>query len=549
MDLPTVSECTDKQLLKAYTSRRDESAFAELVKRHSAMAKRLCWRILGNEQDADDAVQAVFMVLARRAKLVAWQSSIANWLYGAAWRIAHREVRRRGKLRRQDYDMNTHPESPAVERELETFEGQLYPLINQLPTRYRTAIIHCYLEGMPRKEAATELGISESVLKGRLERARELLRKQLTTADDQEITQLTSGALVALISQSRLSGQQIQNLAQSSIGYAAGVSSSTVSALSIRLANGDSQMLLAAFQLKTALFACGIAGALGGLGWAVNEFLATAPVAAAATIVADAPIDQQKDLATKRHLTAIVYAMHLYADNHEGKLPPAAVPNSNLPIEKRLSGFVLLLPYLGLRPEYINENDPEWKAWHADNARARAIHAKIDLTKAWDDPANAEAAKSIVPEFLCPLESTTQDAQGRGLSHFAMVRGGLNRDNGMFPLAGNQDLAIPDINDGTSQTVAVGQIHDKPGPWIAAGSSTARFFNPISDKTQAGFGSSQAGLAYFANGDSTTYCLDLASTSTTEIDALSGRDDRKLFDMDSLKQYPTMTEALMKTKK
>ncbi len=121
-----------------------------------------------------------------------------------------------------------------------------------------------------------------------------------------------------------------------------------------------------------------------------------------------------------------------------------------------------------------------------------------------------------------------------------MVRGGLNRDNGMFPLSGKQDLAFSEINDGTSATIAVGQIHDKPGPWIAAGDSTARFLNPVSDKTRPGFGSPIDGMAYFANGDSFTYCLDLPSTPANVLDLLSGRDDRQLFDMDSLKQYPSL---------
>lgn len=505
------------------------------------MVKRLCWRLLGNEQDADDAVQAVFMVLARRARLIAWQSSIANWLYGAAWRISKGEIRRRSKLPRQDYDMNMHPETPADTPELEAGEDQLYPSIYRLPARYRSAIVLCYLEGKSRKEAAVELGISESVLKGRLERGRELLRKKLLSVDGQPITLLTSGALVAVISQSAFTAEKIGSVSQCALDYAASASSVSLPDLSVQLANGDSQIMFASFQLKAALVACGLAGAFGGIGIALNALWATPTVAVATPAIADQANNEQKDMATKRHLQAILYAVHAYADDHEGKLPPAVVPNPNLPLEKRLSGFVLLLPYLGLRPSYLEENDPQWKAWHADNQRARAVHAKIDLTKAWDDPVNAEAAKSIVPEFLCPLETASTDQQGRALTHFAMVRGGLNRDNGMFPLITNQELAIPDISDGTSSTVAVGQVHDKPGPWIAAGESTSRFLNPLSDKTRPSFGSPVSGLAYFANGDGYTYCLDLGSTAQSIVDVLSGRDDKQPMNMNALKQYPTLT--------
>ncbi len=179
-------------------------------------------------------------------------------------------------------------------------------------------------------------------------------------------------------------------------------------------------MVLASFQAKTVLIACGLGRATGGLGWVISNLMqptpvATAPANTATANAADQAENEQKDIATKRHLQAILYAIHAYAEANEGKLPPASVPNPNLPIEKRLSGFVLLLPYLGVRPSFIEENNPEWKAWHADNQRARAIHAKIDLTKAWDDPANAAAAKSIVPEFLCPLEPTTTNDKQMGL--------------------------------------------------------------------------------------------------------------------------------------
>ena len=111
--------------------------------------------------------------------------------------------------------------------------------------------------------------------------------------------------------------------------------------------------------------------------------------------------DEQIDEISLRHLKAVAYAVHAYWEK-KGTFPPATVPNANLPANKRLSGFVLLLPYLGVRPSWLPENDEGWEKRHADNAAAQKLFDKIDLKKAWDDPVNAAAAKTIVQEFVVP---------------------------------------------------------------------------------------------------------------------------------------------------
>ena len=203
--------------------------------------------------------------------------------------------------------------------------------------------------------------------------------------------------------------------------------------------------------------------------------------------------DEQIDEISLRHLKAVVYAMHAYLEKN-GTFPLATVPNPKLPIEKRLSGFVLLLPYLGVRRSWLPENDEGWQKWHADNAAAKQLFDKIDLKKAWDDPVNATAAKTILLEFVVPGGAQLRDKRGYAISHFAFVRGSDGNDNGAFPLEPAKGLTIKDFPDGTSVTLAIGQIRNTLVPWIAAGTSTARFvYHPADKSGKPSFGGPYVG--------------------------------------------------------
>jgi RNA polymerase sigma factor (sigma-70 family) len=169
---------TDGELLRGFAVRREEAAFAELVRRHGPMVLALCRRLLPQDADVEDAFQATFLVLARRAASIRRQESAAGFLYGVAWRVATRvraEAARRPVAPRPDAGRND-PAAEAARRELRAI---LDAELSRLPEKYRTPLVLCYLEGHSHAEAAGRLGWPEGTVKGRLARARDLLRGRL----------------------------------------------------------------------------------------------------------------------------------------------------------------------------------------------------------------------------------------------------------------------------------------------------------------------------------------------------------------------------------
>ncbi len=156
-----------------------EAAFAMLVDRHGPMVMRVCRGALGTTHDAEDASQAVFLVLARRAGSVRRCDSAASWLYGVARRVAaraRRDVARRRKHERRKAEMAArHAEPPVVS---DASEG-IYDEIDALPEIYRSAVVLCYLEGLSHEQAASRLRCPLRTLQSRLLRAKERLRVRL----------------------------------------------------------------------------------------------------------------------------------------------------------------------------------------------------------------------------------------------------------------------------------------------------------------------------------------------------------------------------------
>ncbi len=167
-------------LLARFVSARDHGAFAELLARHGPMVLGLCRRVLGDAHDAEDAFQATFLVLARKAGSIRRPESLASWLHGTAFRLALR-LRRRNCSREQREGRTPARSTPSPLDELSAREllTTVDEELRKLPETYRLPIVLCCLEGLSQEEAAHRLGCSASSIKGRLERGRVLLRERL----------------------------------------------------------------------------------------------------------------------------------------------------------------------------------------------------------------------------------------------------------------------------------------------------------------------------------------------------------------------------------
>jgi RNA polymerase sigma factor (sigma-70 family) len=170
----------ERDLLNRFVTRGDEAAFAALVERHAAMVFGICRRVLGHAHDAEDAFQAVFLVLARRAGSVRKIDSLGSWLHGVAYHVATNLRRDRGRRCAREASAAGRARPAGAEDAARREAGDvLDEELVRLPERFRAPLVLCYLEGKSREEAARELGWSPGTLRGRLGRGRELLRARL----------------------------------------------------------------------------------------------------------------------------------------------------------------------------------------------------------------------------------------------------------------------------------------------------------------------------------------------------------------------------------
>lgn len=177
----TLTGLGDGPLLERYVTRRDGDAFAALVDIHGPMVLGLCRRMLRDPRDVEDAFQATFLVLVRKAPAIRDRTLLGNWLYGVAFRVARRTRAR--TLRRRDreapagwVDLAAGPE-PAIPSEAEPLLDQE---LNRLPEKYRAPLVLCYLRGRTHDQAAQELRCPVGTVRSRMARGRDLLRDRLT---------------------------------------------------------------------------------------------------------------------------------------------------------------------------------------------------------------------------------------------------------------------------------------------------------------------------------------------------------------------------------
>ena len=176
---------SDEQLIDQFlTGQKEdsESAFETLVKRHGPMVLGVCRHVLRRDQDAEDAFQATFLVLARKAGTIHNREILGCWLYEVAYRTAIRARERRARSTprmeiQEVAESHSGPENAVSRSELRLL---LRAEVDGLPAKYRSLVLHTYIEGQSNEQVARLLGCPVGTVKGRLSRARDLLRARLS---------------------------------------------------------------------------------------------------------------------------------------------------------------------------------------------------------------------------------------------------------------------------------------------------------------------------------------------------------------------------------
>jgi RNA polymerase sigma factor (sigma-70 family) len=209
-----VQHWTDRQLLDDFATGHSEAAFAALVARHGPMVLRVCRRVLSHEQDAEDAFQATFLVLAGNAGSIRNRDTVGDWLHGVAYRTALNT--KRGTARRRSHEARLRAVAPQAASPLwDDVQAVLDEEILRLPPCFRKAFVLCVLEGKSGPEVAAELGCKEGTVKSRVNRARRLLQQQLARRGIQLAALLGTLAIAERAGRASLP----HTLAQATVGF------------------------------------------------------------------------------------------------------------------------------------------------------------------------------------------------------------------------------------------------------------------------------------------------------------------------------------------
>jgi RNA polymerase sigma factor (sigma-70 family) len=258
---------SDGELLGYFVEQQNETAVAALVRRHGPMVWGVCRRVLRNDHDAEDAFQATFLVLVRRAASITPREMVGNWLYGVAHKTALKARAMRTKRQAKETQVTEMPEpTVAQQNHGDDLQEALDQELSRLPDKYRVAIVLCDLEGKTRKEASHQLGVPEGTLAARLARAREMLAKRL--ARHGLAVSVTSVA--AVLSQQAAAACLPRPVVSSTIKYviatATGQAAGLVSAKVTALTGGVLKMMtLSHFKTMTVLLAAALGAGAAGL--------------------------------------------------------------------------------------------------------------------------------------------------------------------------------------------------------------------------------------------------------------------------------------------
>jgi polysaccharide export outer membrane protein len=221
----TIGRLTDGELLERFTSCNQEAAelaFAALVERHGPMVLRVRQSVLRERHDAEDAFQATFLILVRKAASIRKQSSVVSWVHGVAFRIASCQKGATSRRRRHERMAAERAVSSAGPAGHEDLAPVLHEELARLPEQYRAPIVLCYLESLSHEQAAIQLCWPVGTVRSRLARGREQLRSRLTRREVAPSIVLLEKALCAEMARAAIPAALAGVTAHTALRYASG---------------------------------------------------------------------------------------------------------------------------------------------------------------------------------------------------------------------------------------------------------------------------------------------------------------------------------------
>ncbi len=390
---------TDRDLLDRFLARRDEgaeAAFAALVARHGPLVWSVCRSISADAHAAEDAFQATFLILVRKAASIRRPETLGPWLYGVARRVA---MRAKVAARRQRQQVERSAEMKATSQPdltpLEEVEA-LHEEIGRLPEKYRSAVVLCHLEGCTHAEAAGVLKCPTGTVSVRVSRARDLLRVRLARRGVAFSTALAGAALVSQSATAAMPVGLAETTIKAAMQVAAGktMTAGAVSAAVAQLTEG----VLRTMTLTKIAIAAGLVLTAGSAG-SVIALVAMGREPGAANNAAAAPVSAAQDPITQKdgsrpkagkkereqnvnNLKVTALAMHNFAAaTSDTRFAPAAIRKDGKPL---LSWRVAILPYL----------------------EQQALYDKFHLDEPWNSPHNRTLLNQM-PEIYAPVCAPT----------------------------------------------------------------------------------------------------------------------------------------------
>lgn len=369
-----LSELPDAELLARFARQGDETAFTALVRRHGPMVLGVCRRLVRDGHAAEDALQATFLVLARKADSLAQPELLAHWLYGVAYRTA-KKARREAARRHVHESQAVRAEAvdPSEEIDRQDLGAIVDEEINRLPERYRVPVVLCYLQGQTNAEAARHLGCSRGTIATLLARARDKLRRRLTQRGIGLAVGAALGALAPTVQSGTVSLALVNVTVKAAMLLSAGQAAAVaaLAAQAVALAKGVSKgMLIEKLRIPAAIL---IVTAMVGTGAGVSAYRAGVPDPDVVDSTTEAePGPQNKPEEQRKHVSA-----------------PAGLPKT-AKTTIRTANFVVTAPTLEIARE-VGE-----AAEHNRKALARLWLGKELPT--WSEP--------------CPIRVTVTDYVG-----------------------------------------------------------------------------------------------------------------------------------------